>query len=145
MVYTAQALQVALPFLWLGLLLGISFLEAPLKFRAPGITQGLGLGIGRLVFTALHRIEMLLAILLLGSYSLHFPGLLLALLLALVVILLLYQSVSLRPALNRRAEQAIAGNPLPTTYHHKAFILVESLKVFLLLALGWLALLAYMK
>lgn len=141
----AQALQVALPFLWLGLLLGISFLEAPLKFRAPGITQALGLGIGRLVFTALNRIEILLAVLLIGSYALHFPSLLLTLLLALIIILVLYQSMSLRPVLNRRAEQAIAGHPLPITHHHKAFILVESLKALLLLALGWLALLAYMK
>lgn len=145
MAYAAQALQVALPFLWLGLLLGISFLEAPLKFRAPGITQALGLGIGRLVFTALNRIEILLAVLLIGSYTLHFPSLLLTLLLALIIILVLYQSMSLRPVLNRRAEQAIAGNPLPITYHHKAFILVESLKALLLLALGWLTLLAYMK
>ncbi|GHO55387.1 hypothetical protein [Ktedonobacter robiniae] len=145
MVYIAQALQVALPFLWLGLLLGISFLETPLKFRAPGITQALGLGIGRLVFTALNRIEILLVVILIGSYALHFPSLLLALLLALIIILVLYQSMSLRPVLNRRAEQAIAGNPLPTTHHHKAFILVESLKALILLALGWLALLAYMK
>lgn len=35
----------------------ISLLEAPLKFRAPGITTALGLGIGRLVFQALNIAE----------------------------------------------------------------------------------------
>jgi hypothetical protein len=47
-----QGLALAVPFLWLGMVLAISFLEAPLKFRAPGITLALGLGIGRLVFRA---------------------------------------------------------------------------------------------
>ena len=32
---------------WLGMVLAISFLEAPLKFRAPGVTLPPGLGIGR--------------------------------------------------------------------------------------------------
>ena len=38
------ALSVALIFVWLGMVLAISFLEAPLKFRAPGVTLPIGLG-----------------------------------------------------------------------------------------------------
>jgi len=45
---------VAAPFVWLGMVVAISFVETPLKFRAPGITVPLGLGIGRLVFRALN-------------------------------------------------------------------------------------------
>jgi hypothetical protein len=43
----------AAPFVWLGMVLAISFLEAPLKFRAPGVTlpPGLGIGIGWLALT----------------------------------------------------------------------------------------------
>ena len=37
---------------WLGMVLAISFLEAPLKFRAPGVTLALGLSIGRVVYGA---------------------------------------------------------------------------------------------
>ena len=44
------AIAAALTFVWLGLVLAISFLEAPLKFRAPGVTLQIGVGIGRLVF-----------------------------------------------------------------------------------------------
>lgn len=40
------------------MVLAISFLEAPLKFRAPGITVPLGLGIGRLVFQAFNAVEL---------------------------------------------------------------------------------------
>ena len=57
----ASALAAASSLVWLGMLLGISFLEAPLKFRAPGITLPLGLGIGRLVFRALNAAEHALA------------------------------------------------------------------------------------
>jgi hypothetical protein len=48
----AWAVAVAGVFIWLGMVLAISFMETPLKFRAPRITLQLGLGIGRLVFTA---------------------------------------------------------------------------------------------
>ena len=47
-------------YLWAGVVLGISFLETPLKFKAPGITTVLGVGIGKLVFNALNKIEIIL-------------------------------------------------------------------------------------
>ena len=49
------------PLVWLGMVLAISFVETPLKFRAPGITVPLGLGIGRLVFRVLNAAELALA------------------------------------------------------------------------------------
>jgi uncharacterized membrane-anchored protein len=47
------AVAVAVVFVWVGMVLATSFLEAPLKFRAPNVTLQIGLGIGRLVFRAL--------------------------------------------------------------------------------------------
>ena len=47
-------------FTWFGQVVGISLVEAPLKFRAPGISLARGLGIGRLVFAALGRAEAVL-------------------------------------------------------------------------------------
>ena len=64
MTHAEQLLAIALPFVWLGLLLGISAIETPLKFKAPGITLELGLGIGRLVFRALNRVELAIAVVL---------------------------------------------------------------------------------
>jgi hypothetical protein len=49
-----------IPFLWLGMIASISFVEAPLKFRAPGVTVEIGVGIGHLVFTAINKIEWIL-------------------------------------------------------------------------------------
>jgi hypothetical protein len=61
-VNTGAAIAVALTFVWLGMVLAISFLEAPLKFRAPNVTLQIGLGIGRLVFRALNTVEVVFAI-----------------------------------------------------------------------------------
>jgi hypothetical protein len=62
------------PVLWLGMVVAISFLEAPLKFRAPAVTQQIGLGIGRLVFKALNIVEIVvLLILAVASYAVR-PG-----------------------------------------------------------------------
>jgi uncharacterized membrane-anchored protein len=36
------AVSVAVVFVWLGMVLAISFLEAPLKFRAPNVTLAIG-------------------------------------------------------------------------------------------------------
>ncbi|MGB6514248.1 MAG: hypothetical protein WBF57_14905, partial [Mycobacterium sp.] len=61
----ARAVAVAVIFVWLGMVLAISFLEAPLKDRAPNVTLQIGLGIGRLVFRALNTVEVVLAIVIL--------------------------------------------------------------------------------
>jgi hypothetical protein len=58
----AVVVGVAVSFTWWGLVLGISGLEAPLQFRAPGISTALGLGIGRPVFRALNLVELLCAV-----------------------------------------------------------------------------------
>ena len=67
MTATGQVIGAGTAFVWLGMVLAISFLETPLKFRAPGITLPLGLGIGRLVFRALNTTEITLAAVLLAA------------------------------------------------------------------------------
>ncbi|WP_204045154.1 hypothetical protein [Acrocarpospora phusangensis] len=57
----SDAVLVAVGFVWLGMVLAISFIEAPLKFRAPDVTLRIGLGIGRLVFRALNIVESVIA------------------------------------------------------------------------------------
>ncbi len=42
---------------WAGFVSSISFMEAWLKFQAPGVTLPIGLSIGKKVFTALNRVE----------------------------------------------------------------------------------------
>lgn len=125
---------------WAGLIAGISFLEAPLKFQAPGITIPLGLGIGQLVFQALNKIEivlMLVIVFCLYSAQLKsFKGLLLYLIMA----LLLMDTFWLLPVLDERAKLVLSGKFIAKSYHHIIYIIVEVIKFSTLITLGCLGL-----
>nr|WP_271213775.1 hypothetical protein [Rhodococcus wratislaviensis]GLK41028.1 hypothetical protein GCM10017611_79030 [Rhodococcus wratislaviensis] len=70
---TAQAIAAAVTFVWFGMVLAISFLETPLKFRAPGGPVRVGLGIDRLVFRVVNRIEIVWATILLVAVIIDMP------------------------------------------------------------------------
>ncbi len=129
---------VAATFLWIGFVCAISFMEAWLKFRAPGITLPLGLGIGRIVFNVLNKVEWVLAIAL-------FVNLLLAkepvlnlknMLLLIPMLLLLAQTIWLLPALDIRAEQYIQGAVVPPSSLHLYYVGMETLKTLSLFIYG---------
>jgi hypothetical protein len=132
----------AAPFVWLGMVLAISFLEAPLKFRAPGVTLPLGLGIGRLVFRALNTAEIILAAVITVACVSVPPGAAGWALLALAWLLLVVQVSVLRPRLDRRALAIIAGQTPPASRQHLAYVLLEGVKVIVLVALGGVLLVA---
>lgn len=137
--HTSSALVSAFTFTWLGMVIGISFIEAPLKFRAPGVTIPLGLGIGRLVFRALNVVESVLAVGLVVAVALgRFAGLARSLV-ALALVLLVVQLVAIRPRLNRRTDRVLNapdGADLPRSRAHVAYVAVELLKVVTLVVLG---------
>jgi hypothetical protein len=128
--------SIALSFTWLGAVLAISFLEAPLKFRAPGVTRRIGLGIGRIVFRALHGVQILLAaaLLLLGVVGDRDGGAWLLLTLAVVVLAAQVALFELR--MDRRAVRIVAGEELPPSPLHLVYIGLELAKVVALVGLG---------
>lgn len=132
---TALATATALTWLWLGMVLAISFLEAPLKFRAPGVTVPIGLGIGRLVFRALNIIEAVLALaivvcVLLTSSNTIWP-------VGAAALILLVQLVAVRPRLSRRTDAVLDGAPSTTRSHaHQAYVVLEIAKVAALITAG---------
>ncbi|MFR9753022.1 hypothetical protein ACL02S_18575 [Nocardia sp. 004] len=132
----AQHVVWFLPLLWLGMVLAISFVEAPLKFRAPGITVPLGLGIGRLVFRALNSIEAVLAVLLVLAASIVIPDTAVWLWLGAAVMLLAVQILVVRPPLTRRSDRVLAGEDLPRSHAHYWYIGLEVVKVVALLGLA---------
>ena len=137
----ATRVQITVPFIWLGMALAISFLETPLRFRAPGLTVPLGLGIGRLVFRALNAVELALAVVLTAAMLADHagvsgrvaPGALIALWAVLVG-----QVAVLRPRLDRRARRILTGQITPRSHLHLAYIALEAAKVVLLTVLGGL-------
>jgi hypothetical protein len=139
---TAPSIGAALAFVWLGMVLAISFLEAPLKFRAPGVTLPLGLGIGRLVFRALNAVELLLAAVLVACLVVGGPGTGAVVAAAGAVAVLLVQLVAVRPALTRRSDRVLAGEDAPRSGGHYVYVALEVVKVAALIAAGVLLLAA---
>jgi hypothetical protein len=118
---------------WTGMLLGISFLEAPVKFTAPSLTLPVGLDVGRHVFQAFNKVEMVFAgILLMIMFTLKSP-VRLNIIFSAVISLLLLQCFWLLPILDERALQIIAGQTPTTLSPHAWYIVFDALKAFLLL------------
>lgn len=115
----------ALPVLWFGMIAAISFIEAPLKFQAPGITIPLGLGIGRLVFATLNIVEaaILLAITLLSFWPVHARIVGSRVLVWFGLIAVFAVKVALvRPPLNARTDLVIAGAEAGQSPWHYIYI-----------------------
>ena len=121
---------------WLGMVLAISFLEAPLKFRAEGLELRVGLAIGRIVFRALNIAEVVWAVVIAVCLSIageSGPVLVLA---AVTAVLLGVQLLLVRPRLTRRSAHVLAGQDAPRSRAHHAYIGLEALKLAALAALG---------
>ncbi|WP_445169429.1 hypothetical protein ACTXG7_08970 [Mycolicibacterium sp. Dal123E01] len=137
------AVAVAAVFVWLGMVLAISFLEAPLKFRAPGVTIPLGLGIGRLVFRALNTCEAVLAAVVVVAFVIGTPGTGLVVATVVAIAALLIQVIGVRPALTRRSDAVLADASQAESgrsHAHYVYVVFEVVKVAALLVSGVLLL-----
>ena len=132
----APAVAVAAVFMWLGMVLAISFIETPLKFRAPGVTLQIGLGIGRLVFRALNACELALAAVVVASFAVQPPATGIAVAAAVAIVSLLAQVLFVRPRLARRSDAVLAGEDGPRSRAHWVYIGLETIKVIALLIAG---------
>ncbi len=140
------AVAVATAFTWFGMVVAISFIEAPLKFRAPGVTLSIGLGIGRRVFRALNTIEVLLAIVIIAAMLLGSMTTGAATPLVVAIVALLLQLVAVRPLLNRRSNAVLAAparseGTTKRSRVHYVYVGLELVKVAALL-IGGVGLLA---
>lgn len=138
----SSSVIVAIVFFWLGLVVAISFLEAPLKFRAPDVTVKIGLGIGRLVFRALNGIEVVLAAVIVGAVLTDRPEAFELTALVIAIVVLLLQLSLVRPRLTRRSDLVLAGHDAPHSRAHYAYIALEVVKLFALVTAGILLLAA---
>lgn len=138
MTFVKLPLVVTSTFIWIGFVCAISFMEAWLKFRAPGITIPLGLGIGRLVFNALNKVEWVLAIAILINLIVSKEQLLTLRNLAFIVpfVLVIIQTFWLLPLLDTRAELHIQGTQPPSSNLHFYYVGMEVIKVISLFLFG---------
>ena len=136
MARTTTALRLLLPAFLLGAIIAISFLEAPLKFLAPGVTIPIGLGIGRLVFTALSVLAGVVLILLTVVSVRAKAGRGVLGILGGIWLVYLIEVAVIRPVLNRRSDLVIAGVEAPgTDWAHYAYIAADATLIVLLVVL----------
>jgi hypothetical protein len=139
-VSTGPAIAVAITFVWLGMVLAISFLEAPLKFRAPDVTPRIGLGIGRLVFRALNAVEVGFALVVVAIVAAGPTPARIAVAFFVAIAALAIQLIAVRPALTRRSDRVLAGSAGPRSRAHYGYVGLEVVKAVALVVAGILLL-----
>lgn len=124
----------AAAYLWIGFVGAISFMEAWIKFRAPGVNLQIGLGIGRLVFNALNKVEWIFAIAIIAGIFLSEKSFKdsEAFLFYVPLIILLTQSFWLLPALDQRIEMRTRDVDMPSSPLHLYYVIAEIIKVMFL-------------
>jgi hypothetical protein len=124
-------------FLWVGMTIGVSMIATPVRFTATTITREIALDVGRVVFVALNKAELVALIILLvvirvSGRTAKYWGF--AAVLALIVIA---QSQWLTPELAARTDMIINGVEPPASYAHAIYSSLELIKIGLLLYLGF--------
>jgi hypothetical protein len=107
-------------FIWFGMTAGISLLATPARFTAPTITREVGLDVGRVVFGALNKAELVALVVLLIVVRVSGRARELWQYCSILVLVLLAQSVWLLPSML-----------------HGTYSILELLKLGVLLYLGF--------
>ena len=132
-------LLAALCFVWAGMVLGISFLETPVKFTAPSVTLAIGLDVGRHVFRVFNKVEIVGGLLACGLMLFARAGqqrrAVVWLPLAAVLLVVALQTAWLLPVLDARVGIILAGQTPPRSApYHLVYIVLEALKLICLVA-----------
>ena len=138
----SNRLMIFILLFWAGFMSSISFMEAWLKFRAYGVTREIGLSIGKLIFTSLNRVEIILLITLWVIYLSQKAARIVLLKLKdlwlwMLTVIVGMQTFWLLPALGHNAEIIINGGQAPSPLLHVWYGLFEVSKVFLLLMVSY--------
>ena len=127
-------------FSWVGMSVGVSLIATPARFTAETITRPVALDVGRVVFAALNKAELVALVVLLivvrlqGSTSRWWA------VCAALALIVLAQGAWLIQELAARTDLIIAGGEPPASHAHAIYALLEVAKIALLLFLGFASL-----
>ncbi len=126
--------------LWVGLILGVSFIATPAKFLAPSLSLSEALEVGRATFNVFRWIELSMFLMLIVSLSQHAVYRYLKCWIAVIILVLLLgiHYIWLQPTLDDRVQLIIEGYQVEHSVKHNIYILVECLKVLTLIIIGYL-------
>ena len=120
--------------LWLGLLIGVSFLATPVKFQAPSLDLPTALDVGRVTFALSTKVEWGLWAVLAAATAFGRARPIAWSFVILLGFALAAQSFWLLPVLDERVARIIAGRAVESGPHHLVYIGVEVCKALLLMA-----------
>lgn len=121
--------------LWCGLIIGVSFIAAQAKFKAPTLTLAAALDVGRQTFTIFNRVEWaIFSLLLVQLLWVDQASIIAAALLALGAALMV-QTWFVLPVLGQRVEAHMSGAPLPPSSDHFTYAALEVAKLLIILCL----------
>lgn len=118
--------------LWLGMLLGVSFLATPVKFLAPSLTLPVALDVGRQTFATFNWVEIGLWTMLLASALAGRTRWRVVTVVAGIGAVLALQTLWLLPTLDARVEAILRGGMPPPSSLHLVYILLDVLKLVFL-------------
>jgi hypothetical protein len=121
----------AICLIWVGLLIGVSFLATPVKFMAPSLSLLTGLDVGRHTFMVFNQIEVALAVVILTLATARWE-LLTGITAFWVSVIVFVQSTAVLPALGARTEALIRGEFLEPSSLHTAYIALDIVKLLVL-------------
>ena len=127
--------------IWLGMILGVSFLATPVKFVVDDLTLPVALQVGQATFGLFTKVEWVFATALVAAsaWSWRTRPILLALSTAAAGGVAL-QAFWLLPMLDTRVAAIVAGQMPPPSAHHAFYAALEAIKAALLIGAATLAL-----
>lgn len=125
------------PVLWLGLLIGVSFIATPAKFVAASLTLPVAVDVGRVTFAFFNEIEWGMFALLVIAIVLSGPSPFASGATVVIGTCLTVQTIWLLPVMNGRIADIVAGGTPPQSAHHLLYIVADVLKVGALAAITW--------
>lgn len=124
---------------WMGMLLGVSFLATPVKFLAPSLTLPVALDVGRQTFGTFSIVEVLASLAVLTAAVLSGGKQLNTVVAALIGCLVAAQFLWLLPALDARVDIILQGRTPEESGLHNLYIAMDTAKLLLLAMLAWSA------
>lgn len=128
-------MAIALSAIWLGMLVGVSFVATPIKFTAPSLELGPALDVGRVTFRLFSRLEWLLALVTVAITTLVSAPRAFSVVLGVLIAILVFQTGWLLHALDGRVTAVLDGQVPPPSWHHIGYAVLEAGKVALLISL----------
>jgi hypothetical protein len=122
--------------LWAGMILGISFLESWVKFRAPSLTKAVGLDVGRTVFRFFHKAQCVLLILIIIEWAFIRVTFTNFLIIGMLISIFMLQITWLFPRLNLQVNSILAGNKIADRHTHKLYGIFEITKFLILVGIS---------